>query len=50
MSTLLRALQVAKGEEGGRRCGLFALAAITFGGSLVAGSLLSIALAIGGAR
>jgi hypothetical protein len=50
MNTLLRALHVAKGEEGGQRCSLFALAAITFGGGTVAATLLAIALSIGGGR
>lgn len=50
MSTLLRAFQVAKGEEGGQRCGLFALGAITFGGALVVISILALILSIGGGR
>jgi hypothetical protein len=47
---LRRALGVARGEEGGSRCGLFALAAITFGGAMIVASLLALALAAGPGR
>jgi hypothetical protein len=50
MSTLRRAFHVARGEESGLRCGLFALAAITFGGGALVGSLFAIVMAVGPGR
>ncbi len=50
MSGLRRAIAVARGEQGGHRCGLGQLAAITFGGGAAVLLFLSIILALGGGQ
>jgi len=50
VNAVRRAVSVAKGEEGGHRCGLGRLALITFGGGAAALATLSIILALGGGQ